>query len=179
MKLPITDQFLWDIFNAISKTEDVLRFIIHPPRTFREIRWASDDPIYQKYRKILRPQKFAQLVYYAKKNNFIKIENLKGNSALVLTKNGFDKAIRSRFKLEDTNKKKRKDDKWIMLIFDVPEKYKKSRELLRKILYSLGYKMFQQSVWVTPYDVSEKTEILLQTYSLDASVKIFLIEAIK
>lgn len=38
--------------------------------------------------------------------------------------------------------------------------------------------MFQQSVWITSYDVSEKTEKLMQLYSLDKYVKIFLIEKI-
>ena len=65
-----------------------------------------------------------------------------------------------------------------MIIFDVPEKHRKSRNLLRSILSNLGYKLFQQSVWITPYDVSEKSETLLQMYSLDKYVKIFLIEEI-
>jgi len=49
---------------------------------------------------------------------------------------------------------------------------------MRSILQNLGYKMFQKSVWITPYDVSEKTEKLLQLHYLDNYVKIFLIEAI-
>ena len=63
-----------------------------------------------------------------------------------------------------------------MVIFDIPQTHKKARNLLRSVLKNLGYKMFQQSVWVTPYDVSEKTETLLQHYSLDKYVKIFLTE---
>ncbi|MBI3631407.1 MAG: CRISPR-associated endonuclease Cas2 [Candidatus Staskawiczbacteria bacterium] len=63
-----------------------------------------------------------------------------------------------------------------MIAFDIPQKHRKARELLRSILENLGYKMFQQSVWVTSYDVSEKTERLLQAYSLDNYVKIFLVE---
>ena len=97
----------------------------------------------------------------------------------MLTKKGFDKAVRAQFDLENDSMEKRKDGKWVMLIFDVPEKYRKSRELLRGILYKLKYKMFQQSVWISPYDVSERTEGLLQEYSLDEFVKIFLIEEIK
>jgi len=63
-----------------------------------------------------------------------------------------------------------------MVIFDIPQKLNKSRNFLRSILKNLGYKMFQQSVWITPYDVSEKTEKLLQEYSIDQYVKIFIIE---
>jgi len=66
-----------------------------------------------------------------------------------------------------------------MIIFDIPEKYKSKRELLRSILKNLGYKMFQQSVWVAPYDIYEKTEQLLQFYVLDKYVKIFLVEELE
>lgn len=179
MKIPITDKFLWDVFNVTSKTEDALRFIVHPPRTWRDVFWSTDDPIYQKYYKILKPRRFSQFIYYLKKNNFIKVDGLKGNRTLMLTKKGFNKAVRAQFQLENDSISKRRDGKWIMLIFDIPEKYKKSRELLRNILYRLKYKMFQQSVWITPYDVSERTEELIQEYSLDEFVKIFLIEEIK
>jgi hypothetical protein len=179
MKLSITDQFLWDIFNATSELEDTLRFLVHPPRTFGDIAWDSDSPIYRKYRKILNSQKFSQLVYYLKKNNLIKVEGLKSNCAIMLTKKGFDKAVLTQFNLENDNLEKRKDGKWVMLIFDVPEKNKKSRELLRSILHKLKYNLFQKSVWVSPYDVSNRTEDLLQEYSLDHFVKMFLIEEIK
>jgi len=179
MKLPITDQFLWDIFNATSKAEDALRFLIHPPRTWNNVFWDTDNPIYNKYYKILNSQKFSRLLYYLKKNKFIRVEGLQGNRALMLTKKGFDKAVRTQFNLENDSIEKRKDGRWVMLIFDVPEKYKKSRDLLRSILYRLKYKMFQQSVWISPYNVSERTEELLQEYSLDEFVKIFLIEEIK
>ncbi len=178
MKIPITDQFLWDVFSTISRAEDALHFLVHPPRTWKDVFWDTDNPIYQKYYKILNDRKFSDLLYYLKRNNLIKVQNLKGNCALVLTKKGFNKAVHAQFKIENSKIKKRDDGKWIMLIFDVPEKYKKSRELLRSILYNLGYKMFQKSVWTTPYDVSEKTETLLQMYSLDEFVKIFLIEKI-
>ena len=93
---------------------------------------------------------------------------------MIITKLGISKALRASFKLGKA--KKRKDGKWAMLIFDIPQKHRKSRDLLRSILLNLGYELFQQSVWVTPYDVSEKTEKLLQTHSLDRYVKIFLIE---
>jgi CRISPR-associated endonuclease Cas2 len=52
-----------------------------------------------------------------------------------------------------------------MLTFDIPEKHKRALTLLRSILKNLNYKMFQQSIWITPYDVSEKTEKLLQMHS--------------
>jgi len=35
-----------------------------------------------------------------------------------------------------------------------------------------------ESVWISPFDVSEKVERAVQTYSLDEFVKVFLIEEV-
>ena len=121
-------------------------------------------------------QQFSRLIYRLKRNNLIKVKNLKGKKAIILTKRGIDKTFKASFKVQE--RKRRKDGKWIMIIFDVPQKHSKARNLLRSVLLNLGYKMFQQSVWITPYDVSEKTERLLQAYSLDQYVKILIVEGL-
>ncbi len=175
MRLPITDQFLWDIYNVTSKTGDVFDFITKRP-TMANYLPGPKNPVFNKYRKDKNKTAFRKLVYYLKTKGYIKVKILEGKKAIILTKDGLNKVLKASFIME--GKKKRKDGKWTMLIFDVPEKYRKSRDLLRSILYNLGYKMFQQSVWITPYDVSEKTEKLLQHYSLDEYIKIFLIEEI-
>lgn len=177
MKLPLTDQFLWDVYKFLEASGDVVSFIFSPRRTIHDLP-GPKNPVIGKYLRDKNRQKFSQMIYHLKQNNYIKVKNLRGNHALILTKKGIDKALQAKFKLDNNNKQKRKDGKWVMLIFDVPEKYRKSRDLLRSILHNLGYKMFQQSVWVTPYNVSEKTEELLQTYSLEDFVRIFLIEKI-
>jgi len=175
MKLPLTDQFLWDIYNTIEKLGDITDFMLNP----RAIKFmpGPKDPVFAKYRHDKGRKAFSNLVYYTKRKGFIKIKNLEGKKAIMLTKEGLGKALKASFIME--GKKKRKDGKWAMLIFDVPEKYRKSRDLLRSVLHNLEYKLLQQSVWITPYDVSGKTEQLLQMYSLDKYVKIFSIEEIQ
>jgi len=176
MKNFITDQFLWDVYEFLETSKDALQFIFPQRRALHNLT-GTKNPIFEKYSKDKNRQKFSQMIYHLKKNNFIKVKNLKGNYAITLTKKGTDKAILSQLKITDDTKK-RKDGRWIMIIFDVPEKYRKSRNLLRSILYNLGFKIFQQSAWVTPYDVSEKLEKSLQMHSLEKFVKIFLIEEI-
>ncbi len=175
MKLPLTDQFLFDIYNYFEKGNEALDFMFKPPTMINYLP-GPKNPVFNKYRNIKNREKFAKLVYYLKRNGYIKVNNLKNNKAIILTDRGVNRALIISFKIE--GKKVRKDGKWIMVIFDVPEKYRKSRNLLRNILSNLGYKIFQQSVWITPYDVSDKTEKLLALYSLDKYVKIFLIEKI-
>lgn len=180
MKISITDQFLWDVYSVLEGVGDVAHFFLRRRRIMRDVLYCEGDPSQRRYLKELSQEQFSKLIHHLKRNNFIKVQKLKGKQAIILTKKGLDKAIKARFKIEGSQKKKiRHDGKWLMIIFDVPENYKKKRELLRSILQNLGYKMFQKSVWITPYDVSEKTEKLLQFYSLDEYARIFLIEEIE
>ena len=176
MRPCITDKFLWDIYSFLEGTGDVLGCVFRPYPTMRNSLPGPKNPIFKKYQKERGKRKFSKLIYYLKRKGYIKIKKLENKQAIILTKEGISKALRASIKLE--NDKKRKDGKWIMLIFDIPQEHKKARALLRSILYNLGYKMFQQSVWISPYDVSGKTEKLLQLHSLDNYVKIFLIEEI-
>jgi|SRR3989344_2161619 len=175
MKVSITDKFLWDIYKYLEKIGDIVSSIPKKREDFYHL-GGIKNPVFEIYRKEKSQKQFSDFIRWLKSNNYIKVKNLKGKEAFMLTKKGLDRAIIARFKVEEKNFQKRKDGKWIMIIFDIPQKLNKSRNLLRSILKNLGYKMFQQSVWITPYDVSDKTEELLQFYSLDEFVKIFLIE---
>jgi len=175
MKINITDQFLWDmVYPLFQGADDALNFLLSNKYKQVQILFGDENPVFKKYRKDKNKKNFYKFIYDLKKNNYIKVKNLKGKEAVVLTKKGISKILKASFYFQE--KKKRKDGKWIMIIFDIPQKRQKSRNLLRSVLQNLGYKMFQQSVWVTPYDVSDKTEQLLQYYSLDEYVRIFVIE---
>ena len=84
-----------------------------------------------------------------------------------------------KIKYKVMKKNKRKDGKWQMIIFDIPERKRDLRNLLRENLYLLGYKMLQQSVWISPYNVLKETEAILRRYSLDPYVKLILIKKIE
>jgi DNA-binding transcriptional regulator PaaX len=57
-------------------------------------------------------------------------------------------------------KPKRWDGKWRLLVFDIPERRKKSREQIRITLTQLGFRRLQDSVWVYPYDCEDLITLL-------------------
>ncbi len=175
MKIPITDQFLWDVYNFLQK-HHVKDFIFGSYIRQSSILTGQLNPIIENYKNKKNAKKFDKMIYYLKKKNLIKVKNLEHKKAIILTNQGISKALKVNFSID--KRIKRKDGKWIMLMFDIPITNRRARSLLKSILLNLGYKMFQQSVWVTPYDVSEKTEKLLQLYSLDWYVKIFIVEEV-
>ena len=48
------------------------------------------------------------------------------------------------------------DGKWRVVIFDIPEQKRRVRDLFRRKLKHWGFKNWQQSVWVTKKDVTDK-----------------------
>lgn len=175
MKLPITDQFLADVlYPFVEAGENMLDFLLSNKYKRIHILLGAENPIIKKYQKQKSREKFNRLIYHLKKTNCIQVKSLKGVKTMMVTKKGFSKILKASFNLDE--KKKRKDGKWAMIAYDIPQHRQKARDLLRSVLQNLGYKMFQQSVWVTPYDVTESTEQLLQAYDLEKYVRIFLIE---
>lgn len=179
MKIPSTEQLLIDTYNALEDLgSNVLYFFLHPPRTMGDILPDTDNSWVCRELKKLSRKQFNRLLYKLKKGNYITVKTLHNKYVLSLTKEGIDRAVKAKFKNEKNMHPKRKDGKWIMVIFDVPQKRESKRFLLRNVLKNLGYKVFQKSVWVTPYDVSEKTEEQFKFYNLTHYTRMFLIEEI-
>ncbi len=88
-------------------------------------------------------------LYYLKRRGYIKIGQ---NKSLALTENGLN---RIKEILPET-KQKLKNKQYVIVIFDIPEKYRKGRDSLRYFLKDIGFEQLQESVWITRYDVSQE-----------------------
>lgn len=55
-------------------------------------------------------------------------------------------------------KKPVRDGIWKIVIFDIPEKHKYVRQVLRAKLKSLYFKKWQNSIWVSPYALDAEIE---------------------
>lgn len=176
MKTTVTDEFLWDLYYFSEEARDVLGLIFKPYPTMKTIAPNLGSEIIEKYKKRNREIEFRKLLYYLKTKGYIKVKSLEAGRAILITKKGIDKVLAADLKTD--KKQKRKDGKLTMIVFDIPEKKKHLRFLLREALYNWGYKILQKSVWVSPYDVLEKTEKFAQKYSMENYIKLFLIEKI-
>lgn len=62
--------------------------------------------------------------------------------------------------------------RWTMIIFDIPERDKKTRDVLRYRLQKAGFGMMQGSVWVNPFDVSKEFVRFVKSKGLQWQVKV-------
>ncbi|HOK35568.1 MAG TPA: hypothetical protein PLY02_02715 [Candidatus Pacearchaeota archaeon] len=179
LKLPITDKTLLEIYEFV---EDVNSELNTAPRSFLESASPDYKWLRKKYEREYRKKHFYHFVNYLKKKGYIKIKNLEGKKGILLTPKGKNKALKARLKfIEEKNfkLKKRKDGKWLMITFDIPENKRKWRDFLRERLQGFGFVLFQKSIWVSPYDVKGEIEKFVQENQLDEYVRLFLIEEIE
>lgn len=175
MKLPVTDKFLWDLYNSIEGIGQGYEKI-GPPRSMYEGVYRDVIRLRKEYARKERKRTFSQFIGYLQQKGYIKVKSLEGTKGVMLTPKGMEKALKTRRKMQE--RKKREDGKWIMIIFDVPEKRRRDRDLLRDALEDMGYQQLQQSVWICPYDMYEETEKAIREYQIIPFVKLFLIEEV-
>lgn len=64
------------------------------------------------------------------------------------------------------NTKRTWDGRIYLITYDIPEKRKRTRDILRENLERIGCGMLQASVWITPYDPREILEEFAKEYKL-------------
>lgn len=180
MKLPITDKFLLEIYNYLEK---IIELDI-APRSFKEAAVSDFIWLRKNYQKERRRKHFSHFLNYLKRKNYIKIKNLEAGKAIFLTQKGKEKVLKAKLKIlfqdfKNSKPKKRKDEKLLMVIFDIPESKRSWRNALRHGLIALGYAFFQKSVWVSPFDIYKETQKIIIECGVEKYVQIFLIEETK
>ena len=100
------------------------------------------------------------------------------NFRLTVKGKNFAEKVESAEKLR-IRKPKKWDEKWRIVIFDVPEKYKSSRERFRKILQKAGFLRLQDSVWIHPYECEELIAFMRKELRLGGSVLYLIVEGLE
>lgn len=62
--------------------------------------------------------------------------------------------------VSDLHKKRKKDGKWHIIIFDIKEKRRVMRNKMRRQLVAAGFVRLQNSVWVSQYNAEEFVALL-------------------
>jgi len=105
-------------------------------------------------------------------------EDNDGNIKIVLTKEGRKKALQFKFEEMQMKKPGKWDKKWRIVIFDIPEKKKKIREVLRKKLKDLGFRELQKSVFVHPFECEEEIDFIVEVFQIRPYVRFIRAESI-
>lgn len=107
---------------------------------------------------------------------FLKEED--GHLIYRLSENGKEKIRKFVFDELSIEKPKEWDNKWRLVIFDIPETKSKTRKALRKKLTGIGFFQCQKSAWIYPFPCEEEIEFVKDFLNINPFVKLFLIDEI-
>lgn len=96
-----------------------------------------------------------------------------GKILMKLTNNGREEVMIKKL-LESKNW----DKKWRIIIWDIPEKHRKLRDLLRRKLKEWEFTQWQKSVWVSKKDLIKPLKKFLRKVGLSQWVKVMVAEDI-
>ena len=98
-------------------------------------------------------------------------EDKAGFVKIILTKEGQKKALK--FKIDEMEIKKpaKWDGEWRIVIFDIPDRFKKAREALRKKIKDLGFIKLQESVFVFPYECEDEINFIVEVFLIRPFVR--------
>lgn len=90
----------------------------------------------------------------------IDIVNQNGEDYIRVTEKGKRRILRYNVDEMKIKKQKRWDGIWRIVIFDIPEKKKIARDVLRNKLKELGFVMLQKSSWIYPYPCKDEIDFI-------------------
>jgi len=130
-------------------------------------------------RSRLRVFEINQAVKRLLERDLIEIKKDKNYEFLEVTEKG--KKLLLKYKIEGlaSNKPKNWDNKYRVVIFDISEQRRKTRDHLRNMLRSFGFVCLQGSVWVYPYHCQEIIDLLKQYLNLKNEVLYMTVESIE
>ncbi len=105
-------------------------------------------------------------------------EDKEGLITLVLSEDGKKRALKYNLENIRISKMKEWDNKWRIVLFDIPETRKKFREALRSHLKDMEFYEFQKSVFVHPYECKNEIDYLVEFYNIRSYVRLAVAENI-
>lgn len=102
-----------------------------------------------------KPEEVKRALKYLRSRNLIDIQKQYQKEVFTLTKVGW---LRTRKLLKSFGilKPKKWDEKWRIVMFDIPVAKKDRADVFRKQLKSLGLANLQKSIWIHPYECRDQ-----------------------
>jgi len=167
----------------IAKTSEVLALVgkglllaglIFAPRYSRFLSIndennPSSQELY-KYYKYYNLPSLKRTLKRLEKQKMIVVKETPEEQIVELTEKGKTRILRYAVGEFDVRKPDRWDGRWRIIIYDVPDKKKGSRDILRNMLHRMGFLKLQKSVYLFPFPCGEEIEFLRAYYGLDQDV---------
>jgi DNA-binding transcriptional regulator PaaX len=122
------------------------------------------------------PTKVIESVEKLSRKGLVEINVISGKKQVTITEKGKKQILK--MNLEDLRPKTGNwDGKWRIVLFDIEEKQKRKRDILRKYLNNLGFKEIQKSVYLSPFDCESEVKYIREVLEIPNFVKFGVLES--
>jgi len=104
------------------------------------------------------------------KEKVVRIESIGDTEQIILTKNGVKKILQYSLESLEIDTPNTWDNKWRIVMYDVPHNNKHTRDIFRSTLKLLGFLQMQKSVWLYPYPCEKHISFLREFYGVGSEV---------
>ena len=114
-----------------------------------------------------------------KDHGLIYFETTSKGTFVRLTQKGENRLRKFKLLGYKLKKPKKWDGKWRMLIFDIREERKGSRDKIRFTLKRIGFLRLQDSVWVYPYDCEDFVTLMKADFKIGRDLLYLIVDTIE
>ncbi len=120
----------------------------------------------RQYRRRYSEKSFRQAFYRLDKKGWLVLHHASIGWRISLTQRGRKELLAYELGQKTIPRPHHWDQRWRLLIFDIPEQKRRLRDQVRSTLILLGFVRLQDSVWIFPYECQQILELLRTKYGV-------------
>ncbi len=113
------------------------------------------------------------------KKSYVKYSPTKNNPSILITSQGLKKAREYSLDNLKIYEPKKWDKNWRMVLFDIPEKLRRSRREVSFRLKDIGFFPYQDSAFVIPYECRREVNIISEHFFVKKYIKYLTIKTME
>lgn len=141
-----------DLMNSLTLGDVTVAFLLSAHSTSRFYRLARE--------RAMRRQQTNRALSRLEQKGLVRIFSRKGEDIVCLSEQGRSQIDKAVAELQKQKASQTWDGLWHLVTFDIPERFRSSRNALRSVLRMAGFEQVQQSVYVHSSACGELIELL-------------------
>ena len=109
---------------------------------------------------------FIKSLSYLNKRRLVSIAEKDGQSIITLSEEGKKRVLQFSLDRMEIKRPLKWDGYWRVVLFDIPERKKRAREVLRSKLKELGFFQLQKSCFVHPFDCKSEIDYISELFEV-------------
>lgn len=157
-----------EILLGLLKTGAVLGIAIFAPGALRVFKNFDKGELWEDY----YPSSLERVANRLYRHGWVEVKYVDGQPVVKITDTGKVEVLKYDLEKMEIKPQKAWDGRWRLVIFDIAEKYRGIRDLVRDKLKQMGFYQFQESVFINPYPCEKEIKYLREVLNVPHSIKL-------